>query len=427
MPTWLATTIGWASLLWVPWSVIAAGAPGSAVRLWPGRLRARCADDRFWRALVLSTGVVSFAAGAAIGVALARTPDDPSVQHPNAFVTACMCAVLFGGLGTWGTARVASVAARHARYADSGPGPIQLAPSAAAVELRGDRPPLPVVARDRRAHRAHRLARRVRAVALVGIPVAYVLARAEQVVAGDDEPWTLRLAALWVVLIAVAAGCTWLLRAGRKETDTGLRLAAQQHGWTYHPHDQDRLDRRFPYARLLRASEKGAVVSARTVDARTGAWQWWMTEQRGEVRANRSAPLRTVQQTTWLVWLPSTQLPSLRVYGRDDAAALEWAGTSLGFELEAFNRAWYVRHGPNHAAYAHAVMHPRLIELVTKAMPDGSRLTLHGDVATLTREGRLPRGELVDHAAFLLAFVNLLPTHVLLEHTAGTARGLPRD
>ena len=72
-----------------------------------------------------------------------------------------------------------------------------------------------------------------------------------------------------------------------------------------------------------------------------------------------------------------------------------------------------VRHERGDEAYAHAMTHPRQMDLVGRCLPDGGRLVAAGDALALQVQSPLRPGELERNAGFLLTAADLLPRHLL--------------
>lgn len=304
-------------------------------------------------------------------------------------------------------------------------------PRPAAADLPAGTRVLPVFPVDRSRHRLQRLVRRARSVllalfAIVVIPLALGGDTAFDIAVHVPGGWQVLGSLLGVVLLlAVLAGCcTWVLRqGGRRASDREVHLTCAARGWRFADADGVARSR---FARLPFLREHGATAAGvRSVTATSGPWSWWMVEERGPLPMGweemSSQGLHRPYLTTWIVELPGADLRRWSVLGKDASTPAEWMRSSLSFELESFNRAFLVRHARGDEAYAHAMTHPRLMDLVGGALPDGGQLLATGDALCLQIEGPLHVHDLERNAGLLLAAADLLPRHFL--RSEGPAAG----
>jgi hypothetical protein len=296
-------------------------------------------------------------------------------------------------------------------------------PTVAAADIPLGSRVLPVFPVDRSRYQVQRFVRRVRSVllalfAIVVIPFALAPDIAFDVawhVPGGANAVGSLLAV--VLLLAVLAGaCTWVLRqGGRRASDRQLQQTCAARGWRFADADGV-LRTRFPHLPFLR--QHGVTpVGLRCVAANSGPWTWWMLEERGPVPTSweelAAQGAHRAYLTTWVVQLPGADLRRWSVLGRDATRPQEWLRDGMAFELESFNRAFTVRHDRGDEAYAHAMTHPRLIDLVDGALPDGGQLIAAGDALCLQVEGPLHVHDLERNAGLLLTAADLLPRHLL--------------
>lgn len=295
---------------------------------------------------------------------------------------------------------------------------------------------LPLQPVDRQRHEAHRLLRRLRALALlvvvVLVPPAFV---GLLVIKNDSNPDTPRTLAERVllsgylgmaVLLVVTGACTAILRKRRSPSRRQIDALCLARTWVAHHHADKDVARSFPHFTWL----YGRVsVRVRTVQAVTGPWQWWMVEERSaesvlerDFYSNIAHGFTRPARTSWVVWLPGAGLRPWSVRGRDTARVIDWFRDDLQFELESFNRRFVVHHGEDDEAYAHAMAHPRVMDLVGRSLPDGAVLEVSHDAARLTYETRLREGDLERCAAVVLALASLIPAHFLVGATEAGPR-----
>ena len=109
-------------------------------------------------------------------------------------------------------------------------------------------------------------------------------------------------------------------------------------------------------------------------------------------------------------------LPGLRLSPQaltdDLAGAL--GGQDIAFESADFNRAWRVRAGD--ATYAHAVVHPRLMERLLAGDAQGLNIWVTGTDVLAWVPGTVDLADVDRRLAVLTAFVDAIPRFVWLDH-----------
>ena len=115
-------------------------------------------------------------------------------------------------------------------------------------------------------------------------------------------------------------------------------------------------------------------------------------------------------------------LPAVTIGGRDTFGASPLGGGAVQVELEEFNRGFHVVH--EEAAFAHAVLHPRMIEHLIATLPAGSQLTVGGDTAWLWSRGPLTLWNIPAAIVCVTGVTDLFPRHVAVAYGVSTARGV---
>ena len=173
-----------------------------------------------------------------------------------------------------------------------------------------------------------------------------------------------------------------------------------------------RLRERWPSSPFLPAAMPG-VETLFAMSGSIGSRRVWLVEERARVRS-RSATTHTVRHWVVLCALPGVQLPSMTVGRRTAFGASQMTVAGLSVESEDFNRQFHVVH--NDQRYAHAVLHPRMVEHVVATMPQGSQLTIQGDAAWLWSPGPLTPWNVPAAVACLTGLADLFPRHVAVDH-----------
>lgn len=250
-----------------------------------------------------------------------------------------------------------------------------------------------------------------------------------------DMPWRTRLAivALWgflgvvVVKFGVAAfelhpvigiaytsagsGLAAFLYAGRHDRNRHRLLFtawAAAHGWEYSPHSAVLVGRwtvpPFCWGPRKAIDVLHGVVGGLPVTSFTHSGPDW------SIRWRSSPGLHVVMAT-----FPAA-FPALRAMPEDSASRTADAlgAQDIAVESAEFNRRWRVECGDTR--FAHAVLHPRLMErLLAPDVEDMSLLLEDRDVA-LYASGPTPLEDLERRAALLVDVVRLIPPYLLSDH-----------
>jgi hypothetical protein len=416
----------------VCWLVVGLVWPSGPARLVPRPLVHSIAAA--WL-VVGSLSVVWLAIGWGAGEALV-TPG-PDGGDPTGLGIAF--ALVLGGPAVLVTIRVWRAAERLARRGRQRPWTL---PPLAAVTLAPDvrdRTPLPRGPQlgPWEAHRTDRGLRRTRAalVALI-ILLVWVLRTARLFdhtdtdpgapVSAGDETWLLAmgvLAVATVLLLLVRGVISHRHRRGARPLS--VTTAVTMNGWLLSAEDDADLVRAFPTSPLLRVTKRGERVRQElTVHATSGARHWWAVQQHARVerRSNQLATPDT--RASWLVWLPGVRLAPVLVTGRDNVRVRDWFTGSVRLESELFNQRLYVYtiRGAERAAVD--VVHPRMMELLLRCLPDGATLLVQDDFVYVWRDGPMHGTDLCTHASLALQVADLLPGFLLADALTPMARGV---
>ena len=272
--------------------------------------------------------------------------------------------------------------------------------------------------------RTNRLMRRSRTLLLATAGCLYVLARllqADRAVrhpGQSDEPG---LVLVLAVACVIAAGVlTLVLRARQRRRGKGSSIGAMalEHGWRFGRSDAGQLAARFPQLPFLRSTGASDVVSPKCVVWGTAVdRRWWAVDQAG-TRGNARGVQRSARQWVVVVSLPGAALPPVVVAGRDLVGVRDWLGRSMQLELHQWNSRMWVSFPPEVAPYAHAVLHPRAMEHLLAALPDGTLLIVAGDALAVWRDGPLIAPDLEAALHCALGMADLLPEFILNDHAS---------
>lgn len=126
---------------------------------------------------------------------------------------------------------------------------------------------------------------------------------------------------------------------------------------------------------------------------------------------NRSTTTHHVVTTALPAYLPTVELTP---DGLGAKLAKAFGGQDLVFESEAFNRAWRVT--AQDARFAHAVVHPRLMERLLAADAQGLSLRIEGADVLCWTQGAPRLEEIGRRLQVLAAVVEHVPRFVWLDH-----------
>jgi len=90
----------------------------------------------------------------------------------------------------------------------------------------------------------------------------------------------------------------------------------------------------------------------------------------------------------------------------------------MQLELHQWNSRMWVSFPPEVAPYAHAVLHPRAMEHLLAALPDGTLLIVAGDALAIWRDGPLIAPDLEAALHCALGMADLLPEFILRDHAS---------
>ncbi len=431
--TWLGYLVAIAST----WCAVALVWPAGAARLIPSKVRASpTAGVWFVAALSVLFFAVGWATGSALGV--------PGDTQTSPVVLELAFAVLLG-LPAAVLARRAWVAGLRLG-ADAHGLPWDLPPLSAAVLAVDVVVPTPTPTgphlRPWEAHRTDRGLRRLVTLVLALLFALWILLRLMRVASLANNPATAGLppageetmspAVAACLLILVASGVVLLVARGiqiyRHHREGGaltVASAAALNDWRVSHYQGPDLVRAFASSPLPRVRFKGERIDQEvTVHARSGDRLWWATQQRAKLRKTKDAVPRTLVRSSWIVWLPGVNLPSMLVTGRDNTRVRDWFGPSIQLESETFNRRHYAYAHPGQQRQAVAVLHPRMMELLIAALPDGATALVQGDYVCVWRDGPMHGTDLCTHGSLALQIADLLPTFLLRDHLTEPARAL---
>lgn len=218
---------------------------------------------------------------------------------------------------------------------------------------------------------------------------------------GDAFPLLLMLLAVPALLVV-----PWWLTHRRTRR---VQEWARQVGWTYVGWDRG-------LARRWRGRPFGTGDARRVRELVVGQWggrpaQSFRYEYTTGSGKNRSTTTHHVVSLALPAYLPTVELTPESVLTR---VASAFGGQDIQLESEDFNRAWRIT-APDER-FAHAVLHPRLMERLLQADARGVPLRIEGtDILCWT--GGAPRLETIaTRLQVMAAVVDAVPRFVWLDH-----------
>jgi hypothetical protein len=203
--------------------------------------------------------------------------------------------------------------------------------------------------------------------------------------------------------------------AGRRLT---VAEVCRAHGWRWSTSPPERSAReRWPTIPFFSGGRdyRGLVA----IGGAVGAHQLFVIDERGAATSNRERMTRAMRQTVFLLWLPSAELRTLSITGRDVRNPEEQRANHL-LESEEFNRRFHVK--CDDPRYASGIVTPRMMDHLLTRMPEGTLLAVGGDAIAVVKPGRLRAWELERHVSFLTEAAALLPRYLLNEHSPRPSR-----
>jgi hypothetical protein len=251
-------------------------------------------------------------------------------------------------------------------------------------------------------------ARRVRSAAAAMLVVMGASAYATQLRFGPDSDAVLWAGAAVLAVLVVYLGVSGVIRARLLWQARRALDATSLDAELFEPGDH-RLPKRFPRVPFARGPRgRQVTVAHRTLVGRSGGWRWWVHDETALLDHKRIGA--KIEHTVVVVWLPGVRLPELQILARHAAAAEDWL-RGPRFELEAFNRNYFVR-TPD-SRYASNIVTPRMMEHVMTRLPEGGVLGTAGDSAYLVVPGRLASWSPEQLVASCVGAAQLIPRHVL--------------
>lgn len=211
--------------------------------------------------------------------------------------------------------------------------------------------------------------------------------------------------AVWGLLPLLLGGGLWLEARRRRH----VREWAERVGWTYVGSDRTLVGR-------WRGDPFRTGSSRRTSEVVTGPWQGrqcvsFRYEYTTGSGKNRTTHTYHVVAMSLPAYLPTLELTPEGVGAR---IAKAFGGQDIQFESEDFNRAWRVRAADER--FAHAVVHPRLMERLLR--PDACRTSvrIEGTDVLTWAVGNPDLDALPRRLAVLAAVVDAVPDFVWQDH-----------
>jgi hypothetical protein len=230
------------------------------------------------------------------------------------------------------------------------------------------------------------------------------------------------------VMIAVLSGIAVasVIRRARSTADArharragaprSMRDAAAQNGWSYCVPADARVVRLLgePFIPLNEKEPPLYPYSLLgSIDGRVG----WVVEQHTHLRTINPIGLAVDVSSAHAIglWLPGVQLPLVEV-NADELVRLVNAPVGTKLELESFNRsvlAW-----GSDPRTTTAILHPRMMQIILRGLPDGARLEFRGERVLMHRRGKAMPHTLPNDLTFLCTVAHALPTWLLREMSA---------